>query len=190
MKVVDKISGMMRNLERGEIEDDEDYGEYDEYDEDAEDDEYDEVEGKFPKKRRGLFKRKEKDFDTEEGEDDVKHDHMSKVTSIDTHRTQKNHPKWEVKIVRPKEYADLEAITEALRSGKVVILNLVGLNDGWDKRVFDYSAGVGAAFSAGIVCITDGIFIISPPTVVVDTGNGDCIKREYDMKNFKYDEDY
>lgn len=184
MKVVDKISGMMKNLERVEIEDDEDYGEYDEDDED------DEVEKNFPKKRRGFFRRKEKDSDTEEGEDDVKYDHMSKVTSIDTHRPQKNHPKWEVKIVRPKEYVDLEAITEALRSGKVVILNLVGLDDGWEKRIFDFSSGVGTAFSAGIVCITDGIFIISPPTVVVDTGNGDCIKREYDMKNFKYDEDY
>jgi cell division inhibitor SepF len=76
-----------------------------------------------------------------------------------------------ITTVHPRSYNDAKVIGEAFRSGTPVIMNLTDMNDGDAKRLVDFSAGIVFGLRGTIERVTSKVFLLSPATVEVATGD-------------------
>lgn len=73
----------------------------------------------------------------------------------------------EVCVIRPKSIEDAREITDTLKDGKAVVLNLEGVRVEVAQRIIDFSAGSSYSMEGNLQKITGGIFIITPPNISV-----------------------
>lgn len=66
-----------------------------------------------------------------------------------------------ITVVAPREYADVERISSALKVGDVVVLDLKSTPSSLSKRALDFSFGVASALDAKVDCIADKVFAIT-----------------------------
>ncbi len=76
-----------------------------------------------------------------------------------------------ITTVHPRSYNDAKVIGEAFRSGTPVIMNLTDMNDSDAKRLVDFSAGIVFGLRGTIERVTSKVFLLSPATVEVATGD-------------------
>ncbi|MDO4401014.1 MAG: cell division protein SepF [Coriobacteriia bacterium] len=71
-----------------------------------------------------------------------------------------HNPTRRLKIVAPQSYGDVESVARALRTGDLVVLNLVNTPGDLVKRVLDFSFGVASALDASVDCVAEKVFVI------------------------------
>lgn len=76
----------------------------------------------------------------------------------------------EVCVIHPQSIEDGREITETLRSGKIVVLNVEGVRIEITQRIIDYSVGTSIALNGNFQKVSNTIFIISPKNVSI-SGN-------------------
>lgn len=74
---------------------------------------------------------------------------------------------YEILICEPKVYEDSLTISQHLRSGNPVIINLKNLEQNEGTRLVDFVCGTAYAIDGHMVKIGDAIFLFTPPKVAV-----------------------
>jgi FtsZ-interacting cell division protein YlmF len=75
----------------------------------------------------------------------------------------------EVTLFAPRAYADVTQIADALRARQVVIVNLQGVDRGLLQRVVDFTSGVAYTQDGKIQKLSDAMYLLVPPGVVVNS---------------------
>ena len=84
----------------------------------------------------------------------------------------------EVCVISPQSIEDAREITDTLKDGKAVVLNLEGVRVEVAQRIIDFSAGSSYSMEGNLQKITGGIFFITPPNVSVSGDLSDLINSE------------
>lgn len=69
--------------------------------------------------------------------------------------------------VRPRSYNEARIIGENFRDGIPVIMNLSDMEDGDDKRLVDFAAGLIFGLKGNIDRVSSKVFLLCPPGLVV-----------------------
>ena len=69
--------------------------------------------------------------------------------------------------VRPRSYNEARVIGENFRDGIPVIMNLSEMEDGEDKRLVDFAAGLIFGLSGNIERVSSKVFLLCPANLVV-----------------------
>lgn len=111
----------------------------------------------------------------------------SKVTPIrsqsQSRRSISNASGMEVCVMRPQSIEDAREITDTLRSGRSVVLNLEGLRIDVAQRIIDFASGSSYAIDGNLQMISRSIFIITPKTVDISGDFQDAISDSLDVEN-------
>ena len=75
----------------------------------------------------------------------------------------------EVSIFAPRTFGDVTEIADALRNREVVIVNLLGADRSLLQRVVDFASGVAYTLDGRIQKLAEGMFLIVPPGVAVNS---------------------
>ena len=85
-------------------------------------------------------------------------------------------------IAHPKDIKDACAICDDICSGKMVIVDLSGLDSANSQRIADYLGGVVHTLQGNTNRVNKGIFVISPREFeVVSSGSTEASSKEYSM---------
>lgn len=69
--------------------------------------------------------------------------------------------------VRPRSYNEARVIGESFRDGVPVIMNLADMEDGEDKRLVDFAAGLIFGLRGNIERVSSKVFLLCPQNLVV-----------------------
>lgn len=72
-----------------------------------------------------------------------------------------------ITTVYPRNYNEARRIGEEFRSGTVVILNVVDMEDTDARRIIDFCSGLVFGQNGAIEKISRGVFVLTPPNVEV-----------------------
>jgi cell division inhibitor SepF len=75
----------------------------------------------------------------------------------------------EVTLFAPRAFAQVAEIADALRSRKVVIVNLQGLDRGLLQRIVDFTSGVAYTLDGKIQKLADAMYLVVPPGILVNS---------------------
>jgi cell division inhibitor SepF len=75
----------------------------------------------------------------------------------------------EVSIFAPRSFGDVTEIADALRNREVVIVNMLGADRSLLQRVVDFASGVAYTLDGRIQKLAEGMFLIVPPGVAVNS---------------------
>ena len=106
---------------------------------------------------------------------DEESEEMSKVASLPTRRPTVVPPAAQKEVadlsrivsVRPRSYNEARVIGENFRAGIPVIMNLSDMEDGDDKRLVDFAAGLIFGLRGNIERVSSKVFLLCPHNLVV-----------------------
>lgn len=84
-----------------------------------------------------------------------------------------------VSICEPEKYEDCTKAVDELKSRKVVVLNIEGLELDDQKQIFEFIKGSVYSLEATIQKVSNGIFVIAPSNVQIDGRLGERFERNY-----------
>ncbi len=150
-------------------------GDYDDYD-DYEDD-FDE---EPPKK--GIFKKKDKDFDYDaEDTAAVKTKTAKAAPRITPMRSRKGSNGMEVCVFKPTLFEESREITDTLLSNCTVVLNFEGLDVEVSQRIIDFTSGSCYAMGGNLQKVSNYIFIVTPKGVDISGDFQDILAGAFDV---------
>lgn len=79
--------------------------------------------------------------------------------------------RYEVVIVEPSSSDTLAQAVQALREGKVIVLNLDQLDQDQAQRLLDFLSGSAYAISAQVSQISESVFLFAPQGVQIQERN-------------------
>lgn len=146
----------LNNLE-DEYDDEYDEEMYDEYEEDYEDE----------KPNRSFFKK-----------NNGKEDARSEITQPSSFAEKKKTAKGklvslnggkngEVHVIKPQEFNEGQEVSDLLRNGKTIVINMEGMEIHAAQRIVDFISGACYALDGTLQAISDKIFIAAPETIEV-----------------------
>lgn len=86
----------------------------------------------------------------------------------------------EVCVIKPVSIEDAKEITDTLRAGRAVVLNLEGLDVDIAQRIIDFASGSSYAIDGKLQKISHYIFILTPKTVDISGDFQDVISNTFD----------
>ncbi|MGV8848768.1 MAG: cell division protein SepF [Propionibacteriaceae bacterium] len=106
---------------------------------------------------------------TEAIEDSALVEHTASVTPLPSRRKTAPEPADLSRIVtvHPKTFNDAKTIGESFRDGFPVIMNLTEMEDFDAKRLVDFAAGLIFGLRGTFEKVTNKVFLLSPPEVIV-----------------------
>ena len=139
------------------------------------DDYYDE-----PKKssRSSIFSGRSNDSDYSDTEERKPSRPLSRKEKVVPMQQRSSLRGLEVCVIRPQSIEDAREITDTLKDGKAVVLNLEGVRVEVAQRIIDFSAGSSYSMEGNLQKITGGIFIITPPNVSVSGDLSELVNSE------------
>jgi cell division inhibitor SepF len=84
-----------------------------------------------------------------------------------------------VSICEPEKYEDCTKAVDELKSRKVVVLNIEGIELEIQKQIFEFIKGSVYSLEASIQKVSNGIFVIAPNNVQIDGRLGERFERNY-----------
>ncbi len=107
--------------------------------------------------------------------DDEPSQEVSKVSQLPARRPTQLTPVAEKEVadlsrivsVRPRSYNEARVIGENFRDGIPVIMNLSDMEDGEDKRLVDFAAGLIFGMRGNIERVSSKVFLLCPQNLVV-----------------------
>ncbi len=73
----------------------------------------------------------------------------------------------EVYVMIPHDSSESQTVTDFLKAGKTIVLNMSGLDTMTAQRIIDFVAGSTYALDGSLQAISDNIFIAAPSTIEV-----------------------
>lgn len=86
----------------------------------------------------------------------------------------------EVCVIKPVSIEDAKEITDTLRAGRAVVLNLEGLDVEVAQRIIDFASGSSYAIDGKLQKISHYIFILTPKTVDISGDFQDVISSSFE----------
>jgi len=133
------------------------------------------------------------DYDDEDDYDDVAtSDNRNDVRTsdrVETYSKKNNVIKvhsnadMKVSICEPEKYEDCTKAVDELKSRKVVVLNIEGIELEIQKQIFEFIKGSVYSLEASIQKVSNGIFVIAPNNVQIDGRLGERFERNYFYNN-------
>ena len=127
---------------------------------DEEEDDYyldDDFEEEAP--RKGLFSKKNTEYDEEEEQDKPRFLGRSNPKVVPMRRSM------EVTMIKPTSMEDSRDICDYLLAGKAVVLNMEGIHTEVAKRIIDFTSGATYSMNGNLQKISNYIFIATPDSV-------------------------
>ncbi|MCD8046712.1 MAG: cell division protein SepF [Clostridiales bacterium] len=110
-----------------------------------------------------------------------------KVTPMrPSRRTQGGQSTMEVCVVKPTSVEDAREITETLLAGRIVVLNLEGLDLEIAQRIIDFTSGSCYAIAGNLQKISHYIFTVTPHNVDI-SGDFQNIVNAFDTSSLQTD---
>ena len=75
----------------------------------------------------------------------------------------------EVAVYAPRSFGDVTEIADALRGGRVVIVNLQGMERGLLQRIVDFTSGVAYTLEGKIQKLAEAMYLVVPAGVTVNS---------------------
>ena len=91
-------------------------------------------------------------------------------------------PATHLSIVRPKEYADVEKIANAVKAGKSVVLVVSETKPALAKRILDFTFGAASALNLNVDKAAERIFVISKGTEMLSAEEREYLKKQGVLK--------
>lgn len=155
----------------------------DDYDDDYEDDFDDDYEEERP--RRGIFKKKDKDYDYDLPEDTVTESPKVKpakqASRITPMRSKKGGNGMEVCVFKPTQFEEAREITDTLLGNCTVVLNFEGLDVEVAQRIIDFTSGSCYAIGGNLQKVSNYIFIVTPKSVDISGDFQDILSGAFDI---------
>ena len=145
--------------------DDDEYENDDLFDDDDDDDDED----KFSKIKKPSFLSKSKKSEDTEYEDEeefkkplIKPQRNNKIVSI------KNDSRgMKVYVIKPQEFNEAQIVTDFLKDGKTIVINMEGIEVSIAQRIVDFIGGASYALGGSLQAVSANIFIAAPDTTEV-----------------------
>ncbi len=106
------------------------------------------------------------------------------LVPISTRTTSKG---MEVCIVKPTDYDEVTEITDILLSGRVVVINLEGIDVDMAQRIVDFVSGSCYAMRGNFQKISNYIFIITPDSIDISGDFQEIIASGFDVPTINGD---
>jgi WhiB family redox-sensing transcriptional regulator len=84
----------------------------------------------------------------------------------------------QIKTFHPKSFSDGRDIGDALRTGKVVIMNCTEMNEDDRKRIVDFVSGLIFASGGSIERVSNKVFLLTPSRDIVKSSNFDITTNQ------------
>lgn len=94
----------------------------------------------------------------------------SKLVDFNNGRQQRNENyrgKSEVYVIKPQEISESQTVTDFLKSGKTIVINMEGLELAPAQRIIDFIGGACYALNGSLQAISANIFIAAPDSIEV-----------------------
>lgn len=154
---------------------------------DGYDDDYDDYDDDFDDEppKRGIFKKKDKDFDYDLEDDLVTESAKVKAVKqpsrITPMRSRKNAAGMEVCVFKPTQFEESREITDTLLSNCTVVLNFEGLDVEIAQRIIDFTSGSCYAIGGNLQKVSNYIFIVTPKSVDISGDFQDILTGAFDI---------
>lgn len=109
-----------------------------------------------------------------EGEVEQEQEEIDNIFNSSKHKTQNNKvvsihtsASTKVMIVKPTNYDEAIEICDSLKSRKIIVVNMCGLDNKVAQRLLDFMAGSSYALSGSLEEIEKGVYIVSPSNVEI-----------------------
>ena len=157
--------------------------EYEEDDDLLENEEEDQPEDSEVKVKKSFFKKAETENSAIEEPTDIKTKLSASSGGKVTPMRQPNGRKtnMEVCVIKPTAINDMREITEALVSGRTVILNLEGLDIEFAQRIIDFTSGSVLAINGNLQKISNFIILVTPTNVEISGDLQDLFNSSFDV---------
>ena len=73
----------------------------------------------------------------------------------------------EVHVIKPQEFNEGQEVSDLLRDGKTIVINMEGMEVHAAQRIIDFISGACYALDGTLQAISDKIFIAAPETIEV-----------------------
>jgi cell division inhibitor SepF len=104
----------------------------------------------------------------------------SKLVSFDTpqRRPAANRPLNEVYVIKPVEFDDAQTVSDFLKAGKTIVINMEGVQLDPAQRIIDFIGGACYGLGGDLKAISANIFIAAPNNIEVSGDLRDEILNE------------
>lgn len=82
-------------------------------------------------------------------------------------RTESYRGKSEVYVIKPQEISESQTVTDFLKNGKTIVINMEGLELAPAQRIIDFIGGACYALNGSLQAISANIFIAAPESIEV-----------------------
>jgi len=102
----------------------------------------------------------------------------SKLVSFDNQRKRDLSPSSEVYVIKPQEFDDAQTVTDLLKGGKTIVINMEGIEIDPAQRIIDFIGGACYGLGGDLRAISASIFIAAPNNIEVSGDLRDEILNE------------
>ena len=102
----------------------------------------------------------------------------SKLVSFDTQKRRNLSPSSEVYVIKPQEFDDAQTVTDLLKGGKTIVINMEGVEIDPAQRIIDFIGGACYGLGGDLRAISASIFIAAPNNIEVSGDLRDEILNE------------
>ncbi|MBR3539428.1 MAG: cell division protein SepF [Eubacterium sp.] len=101
-----------------------------------------------------------------------------KLVSFDNQRRRNLNPSSEVYVIKPQEFDDAQTVTDLLKGGKTIVINMEGVEIDPAQRIIDFIGGACYGLGGDLRAISASIFIAAPHNIEVSGDLRDEILNE------------
>ena len=102
----------------------------------------------------------------------------NKLVSFDSQRRRTLNPSSEVYVIKPQEFDDAQTVTDLLKGGKTIVINMEGVEIDPAQRIIDFIGGACYGLGGDLRAISASIFIAAPNNIEVSGDLRDEILNE------------
>lgn len=92
----------------------------------------------------------------------------NKLVSINSSRNSRNNSRGsEVYVIKPQDFNEAQSVTDFLKDGRAIVINMEGIELSAAQRIIDFIGGACYALDGSLQAISGNIFIAAPSNVDV-----------------------
>lgn len=170
MAVKTGMNKFMDFLKLSDPDDDFDDDLFEDEDDDFEDDYVEDKPKKAPRmKAKPSYEEEEDDYDYEPKrpkQRPMRASNPSKLVSINS-RSSSNRSSNQVYVIKPQEFNEAQRVTDFLKQGRTIVINMEGIEVHAAQRIIDFIGGSCYALDGSLQAISANIFIAAPANIDV-----------------------
>ena len=102
----------------------------------------------------------------------------SKLVSINSRNNNSNRGSNQVYVIKPQEFNEAQKVTDFLKEGRTIVINMEGIEVHAAQRIIDFIGGACYALDGSLQAISANIFIAAPSNIDVSGDLRDEILNE------------